>query len=79
MGFVNLILSVFQAAGLALINLPTFLGDSTKSTQAYGPHPRQVLDWYMGEGKNRPLVIFFMEETGRRDGVLTIVLWPIRY
>jgi len=70
MGFVNLILSVFQAAGLALINLPTCLGDSTKSTQPYGPHPRQVLDWYMGEGKNRPLVIFFYGgnwQAGRRS------------
>ena len=78
MTIVNSIRSVSEASGLALINLTTFLGASTKITQPYGFHPRQVLDWYRGKGKDRPLVIFFVGETGRRGGILSIVLWPIR-
>ena len=58
MTIVNSIRSVSEASGFALINLTTFLGASTKITQPYGSHPRQVLDWYRGKGKDRPLVIF---------------------
>ena len=56
MTIVNSIRNVCEAAGLALINLITYLGASTKITHP-GSHPRQVLDWY--ERKN-PLVIFFL-------------------
>ena len=70
MTIVNSIRNVSEAAGLALINLITCLGASTKITQSYGSHPRQVLDWYRGKGKNRPLVIFFYGgswQMGRRS------------
>jgi acetyl esterase/lipase len=45
--------------GLFLLNLAARLGSYKKRTEAYGSHPRQVLDWYVGEGDGRPVVLFF--------------------
>ena len=59
MTIVNSIRSTREAAGLALINLATFLGASNKITQRYGSHPRQILDRYKGKGNVSPLVVFY--------------------
>lgn len=54
----SLITRLVQAAGLVVINLVARLGTYTIFTEAYGSNSRQVLDWYVGPGKGRPLVIF---------------------
>jgi acetyl esterase/lipase len=68
--------------GLFVLNLAARLGSYKKCTEAYGSHPRQVLDWYLGEGDDRPVVLFFYGgnwQSGHRsdyrfvaDGLLAI-------
>lgn len=74
--------NLLDQIGLLALNLAARMGSYEKRTEAYGSHPRQVLDWYQGEGEDRPVVMFFYGgnwQSGHRsdyrfvaDGLLAI-------
>jgi acetyl esterase/lipase len=52
------IFNFIQAMGLSAINIIARLGPYELKSQSYGDSPRQQLDWYRGDGDNRPVVVF---------------------
>lgn len=49
---------LFQRVGLSSINLLSRLGTYEIQSDQYGDHRRHGVDWYRGQGGNRPLVLF---------------------